>query len=186
MPRSQFVTDVSKWGLLTWSAQSRARLIISTVLATGLTVALGFWTVHYILEVSASVMLNLLIITLTMMLVLVTAFLQAVLVADIFFPGPWREHVFLGRKPQTSDLDLSVVEDHSAEFTIVIILLVLANAFGLNVATGDFLGQYHDEGFFQVRMRSDNPDERLGALEKLGEPNSYELWELEAIQVLMV
>lgn len=186
MPRIQLVTDVSKWGLLTWPAQTRSRLIISTLVATALTIAFGFWSAHYILDISASVMLNLLIITLTMMFVLVAAFLQAILVADLFFPGPWREHVFLGNKPETSALDLSAVDDHSAEFTIVIILLVLANAFGINVGTGNFLDQYHNEGFFQVRMRSSAPKERIGALEKLGEPNSYRLWEREAIQELMV
>ncbi|MFU8805840.1 MAG: HEAT repeat domain-containing protein [Bradymonadaceae bacterium] len=186
MPRIQLVTDVSKWGLLKWPARTRRRLVASTVAVSILTIAMGMWSAHYILVASSSVMVNLLVITITMMVVLITAFMQSILVGDLFFPGPWREHVFLGNKPEGDKLDINVIDDHSAEFTIVLILLVIANAFALNLVTGGFLDQYHNEGFFQVRMRSDSPQERIATLQKLAEPNNYSLWERPAIQELII
>jgi hypothetical protein len=185
-PRIQLVTDVSKWGLLKWPAQTRGRLAGTAIAATILAFVGGFAAAHYVLELSTSVLLNLLVITAAMMLVIIAGFLQAVLAADLFFPGAWREHVFLGNKPHNDKLDLSAVDDHSAEFIILIVILVALNAVALNLGTGGFLDTYHNEGFFQVRMRSANPNERVAALEKLAEPNSYRLWERSAIKSLII
>ena len=190
IPRSSFklVTNVSQWGLLTWPAQSRPRLIASTVLVTALTVALAFGSATYILDHSASVFLNLLLITLNMFLMLIGAFLQTILVGDIFFSGNWREEVFLGQKSEedASQIDVSAVNDHNAEFVVILCLAIVANAVGLNAITDNFFGQYHDEGFFQVQMRADDPDQRLRSLTNLADPINHRLWDRDGLRDLIV
>ncbi len=191
IPRSSFklVTNVSQWGLLTWPAESRPRLVLSTLLVTGATVGLAFASATYILDHSASVFLNLLLITLNMFLMLIGAFLQTILVGDLFFSGPWREQVFLGRKQdEDSDqqIDISAVNDHNAEFVVILLLAIVANAVGLNAITDNFFGQYHDEGFFQVQMRADDPDQRLRSLTNLADPINHRLWERDGLRDLIV
>jgi HEAT repeat protein len=134
-------------------------------------------------ETSSSVMLNLLIITVLMMMLLVASYLLTVLVGDIFFPGPWREQVILGRTPADGRV---TVDDHSAEFMIVLIIAVVANAFAINIAADGFLDRYHSEGFFRVRLRAEAPEERLDALEDIADPMNYEIWEIDALQETVV
>ncbi len=184
----KLVTDVSQWGLLTWPAENRARLVACSLLATAVTVIFAFGCAHYIFTYSGSVFVNLLLITANMFTVLVTAFLQTVLIGDLFFSDSWREHVFLGRKPRKDDdeIDISAVNDHNAEFIVVLILLIAFNAVGLNFVTGDFFTEYHEEGYFQVLMRSDNPDDRIRALEGIADPLNNKIWEREVLRDLII
>ena len=189
--RSSFklVTDVSQWGLLVWPAKTRARLVVCTLLATAVTMGAAFGSAEFILEHSASVMLNLLLITLNMVLLLVAAYLQAILIGDIFFSGPWREHAFLGEEPEQQDqgsINVSAVNDHNAEFIVILFLAIVFNAVGLNFATGNFFSQYHDEGFFQVQMRAESASDRIRALDNLADPVNSRLWERDGLRQLIV
>lgn len=188
--RSSFklVTDVSQWGLLTWPAETRPRLVICTVAATAVTVICALASAQYILEYSASVMINLMLITVNMMLLLVAAYLQTVLVGDLFFSGQWRERIFLGNSPDEQDesLDATAVNDHNAEFIVILFLAIVFNAVALNFATGNFFSQYHDEGFFEVQMRAQNPDDRLRALNNIGDPVNSQLWDRDGLRRLIV
>lgn len=187
MPKIQLVTDVSQWGLLSWPAATRNRLVASTVVMTALTILTALGSATYIMEMSTSVLLNLVLITTNMFLLLVAAFLQATTVGEFFFAGPWRERVFLGQRPKTTEtLDLTTVNDHNAEFIVLIIVAILLNAFGLNLATGGFFGQYHDEGFFHVQMRSSDPGQRAAALASIADPNNNRLWERDGLRQLIV
>ena len=187
MARIQLVTDVSQWGLLSWPAATRRRLFISTAAITALTFLSALLSSHFILEISTSVLLNLLLITANMFLLLVAAFLQSALIGDLFFAGNWRKRVFLGQRPDDPDsLDLTTVNDHNAEFIAIIILAILANAFALNLATGGFFSQYHDEGFFHVQMRNDDPDQRIASLASIADPNNNRLWDRDGLRDLIV
>ncbi|MFW5968656.1 MAG: HEAT repeat domain-containing protein [Persicimonas sp.] len=179
MPKIKLVTNVSEYGLMNGLAKTRLRLVISTVVALATTYLVGLWAADFIFERSSSVVLNLGLITVMMMMLIAAAYLLTVLVGDLFFPGPWREQVLLGES--TQDKQISVA-DHSAEFMIVLILAVVGNAYALNRVADDFLTRYHNEGFYQVRLRADDPEERLAALEDIVDPMNYELWELEGIQ----
>jgi hypothetical protein len=179
MPKIQLVTNVAEYGLFRSVAESRGRLIAATVAALGATYGAGLWAADYMFETSSSVILNLLIITAMMMMLLIASYLLTVLLGDIFFPGPWREQVILGRTPADGKVS---VDDHSAEFIIVLLLAVVANAFAINVAADGFLDRYHSEGFFRVRLRAEAPEERLNALEDIADPMNYEIWELDALQ----
>lgn len=174
MAKIQLITNVSDFGLFLGVAKTRPRLIAATLIMLAVTGGAGLWTADYILETSQSVGLNLLIITVTMMLVLVTSYFTAMLVGDLFFPGPWREQVLLG-KPPAEDSIVSI-DDHNLEFVIVLALSVVLNAFALNYITNGFLDRYQAEGFFAVQLRSDDVQDRVDALITIADPMNYELW----------
>ncbi len=188
MPRIKLVTDVSQWGLLTWPARSRLRLVVCAALVTAVTVAVGFASATYILEHSRSVLINLGLITANMMFLLIAAFLHTVLIGDLFFSDSWREDVFLGKKPKKDDdhIDATAVNDHNAEFAIILFLAIVFNAVALNFVTGDFFSQYHDEGFFHVQMRSEATDQRVAALTNIADPVNNRLWERDGLRDLIV
>ena len=182
MPKIQLVTNVSEYALLSGLARTRGRLVASTIVATGAMIGFGLWSAHFILEVSSSVGLNLFLITFNMMLMLVAAYLQTLLIGDLTFSGPWREQVILGEK---TGKDVSV-QDHNAEFMILLLLLVVGNAVGVNLASGGFMDTYHTEGFFRARLRSDSAQERLAAMEYMTDPMNFELWDVPGVQALVL
>ena len=162
------VPDLAEQGLLRDLARTRTRLVVSTLLVTGSTVGLGLLGAHYVLELSRSVGLNLLIITGVMMAVLVAAYPQTLLAADLLIPGPWREQVLLGREPERPEDALTGTR--SAEIFIAFLVLVTVNALALDALSGGFLDRYHNEAFFEVRLRSPIPDERHAALDDMLDP----------------
>lgn len=184
MAKLKLITDVSKVGLLQGLARTRARLIGSTIGAVMLTYGLGLFSSHYILEISASVVANMFIITGTMFLVLIASFLIAVLIGDLTFSGPWRETVFLGGT--RDDLERTPVKNHSGEFLVIFVVAILVNAFGINTAAGGFLEQYHTVGYFEVRLRSEAPKQRVAAYETLTRDVNFQLWKNEDIEKLVL
>ena len=187
MPKLKFSAEVSEFGLLKPVAKTRARLIASTVAITAICLGAGIASAHYVLEQSSSVSLNMLLITANMVLVLVAAYVQTMLAGDVFFKGPWREQVLLGDKRYKKDLEVdALVQNHNAEFMIFFILLIIANAVGLNFAAGGFLDSYHTDGFFRVRMRHPEPQERLQAMRDMVEPTQTDLWPVPGIRKVVV
>lgn len=182
MPQIKLVTNVSEYALLRGLARTRARLVVSTIGTTAMMLGFGMWSAHFVLEISSSVGLNLVLITINMMLMLVAAYLQTVLVGDLAFSGPWREQVLLGETP-TAGVS---VTDHNAEFMILLLLLVVANAFVVNFGSGGFIDTYHTEGFFRSRLRAEAPRERVDALEYMTEPMNFELWTVNGVRDLVV
>jgi hypothetical protein len=184
MAQFKLIADVSKIGLLQSLARSRRRLMLSTLIAILVTYGLGWWSAGYILDHSASVILNVFLITGNMMLVLVTAFLSTVAIGDIFFTGPWRQHVFLDAV-QRDDTE-APVNNHSGEFMVILLLMIVGHAVGLNLATGNFFAEYHAEGYFNVRMRSEAPADRAAMFRSLTDSMNYSLWERDGIKQLVV
>jgi len=184
MAKLQFITDVSNVGLLQSLARTRARLVLSTLAAIGATYGLGFWSAHYIFEVSNSVVGNMFIITANMFALLIASFLLTALIGDVAFPGPWRETVFLESDP--GDRDRAPVNNHSGEFFAILVLAILGNAFGLNYATGGFLERYHSVGYFKVRLRADKPAGRIEAYEQLTRDTNFPLWSDGDVQQLVL
>lgn len=182
MPQIKLVTNVSEYALLRGLARTRGRLWAATAMATGAMVGFGLWSAHYVLELSSSVGLNLGLITFNMMLMLVAAYLQTVLVGDLVFSGPWREQVILGEQPEKG----VSVQNHNAEFMILLLLLVIGNGLIVNFGAGGFLDTYHTEGFFRSRLRSETPQERFDAMAYMTDPMNFELWEVEGVRRLVV
>lgn len=184
MPRIQLITNVSDFGFFLGVAKTRPRLITATVAMMAISAGAGMWSTRYILDTSQSVGLNLVIITLLMMLVLVTSYFMAMLAGDLFFPGPWREQVLLGHAP--ADGSVVSIDDHNLEFVIVLLIAVVFNAVMLNLVTDNFLDRYQAEGFFAVQLRSDDVQERVGALETLAEPMNYKIWERPGLHAVVL
>ena len=161
--------NVSEFGLFKSFVATRSRLIASVVGTTVLTWGLGYLGATYIMDQSASVGLNILLIALMMLGVMVTAYLQGVLVGDLCFQGAWREQVVLGKR--AGGREAVVLKDHNAEFFIVVFLLVLGNAFLIDTVAGDFFETYHNEAFFRARLRAGDPQERISALRDVADPD---------------
>lgn len=187
MPKLKFAADVGQFGLFKSVAATRGRLIAAVVVATAASLGAGFWSADYIMERSASVGLNILIITTNMVVVMITAYLQALLVGDLFFEGPWREQVVMGDRSYRKDLDAEVVvADHQAEFMILLLALVVGNAMLVNYGAGGFIDDYHTSGFFRAKMRSSDVEEQLTALRDMTDPTQFELWENQKVREIVV
>lgn len=175
-------TNISDLGLLRPLILTRGRLSTSTLIVTGIAVGGGLAAAVYILDHSTNVVLNLGLITITMMCVIVASYLQAVLVGEFTFTGDWRMQVLLGE----SEAESPSVKNHGAEFTIILILAMIANLGLIELGSGGFFDRYHNEGFFEVRLRSHDAEERFRALEDLRDPMNYELWERSRVKELIL
>ena len=187
MPKLKLVHNVGEFGIFKSVAGSRGTLAVAAALGVAVCVAFGWWTNGYVFERSASVGLNMLLITANMLTLMIAAYLCALLAGDVFFPGPWREQVILGDRSFKEDAEAQVVvADHSAEFLILCFLFFVGGAWGLNTAAGGFLSRYHDEGYFQVRLRADDPAERLDSMVEMADPMQASLWANGSLQDAVV
>lgn len=180
--RFKLVTNVSDLAFLRWFAYTRGRLVVSVAVGVAAMFGVGLWSANFVLNVSSSVGLNLLLITFNLGVALVVGYLQTILVGDLVFPGPWREQVVLGLTPTEG----ASVRDHSAEFMVLLFLLVASNAVLVNVSAGGFLGTYQEEGFYRSRLRSDDPAERVAALAYMTDPMNYRNWEHEGLRTMVL
>jgi hypothetical protein len=180
MSRLKLVGNLAGSGFLKSAAVSRVRLIMSALSTTAVGIAFSVVVSKYMLATSASISLNMLLITIALILLLVSAYLQTVALADSVFGREWTEDVFLGGAPT------GAAAGRNAEFVIVLVTLVVANALVLNWSTDGFMDRYQSEGFFLVRMRSADPDERLAALKTLIDPLHPELATRPALRELVV
>ncbi len=181
MPKLKLSSNVSELGLMRPFAQTRGRLVASTVIATALAIGFGLGSASYVVNTSDSVVLNLGVITLNMMMTIIAAFLIAIVVGDFFFPGPWRQQVILGNTPSEG----ITVKDHNAEFLVIFLLALAGCTATINYGAGNFFDFYHNEAFFSVRLRSEDPNERLAAFEDLRDPMNLEIWERPGIQAMV-
>ncbi len=171
--------NVSEFGFFRSFATTRPRLISSVIVATVITYLAAFAGAHYVLEMSASVGINLGIITGLMLLLLVMCYLQSVLIGDVFFTKNWRERIILGMKVD------GALKNHNAEFLIVLLVFVLVNVFTLNFVTKGFFDTYHKEGFFRSELRSSDDTDRKNALVRLTDISNVGLWEEEGLRTLV-
>ncbi|MFB6264460.1 MAG: HEAT repeat domain-containing protein [Bradymonadaceae bacterium] len=176
-------TDVSKLALLRPLGASRRRLLGSAAAALAVAYSAGLLSAHYILESSESVGLNIALVTADMFLVLVASFLTTAAVADLTFPGDWREAVFLGRQHESPER--APVERRDGEFMVLLLIAIAGNALGVNYAAGGFIDRYHTSGYFRVRMRSNAAADRVAALDEIGADMSFKLWNEPRVRQLV-
>jgi hypothetical protein len=182
MANFKFITDVSNLDLLQGLAQTRRRLVLSTVGGLAATYGAGFAASWYINEVSGSVIWNMFVITGVMFLVLIASYLLTLLIGDLSFKGPWRETVVLDNLDGRDD---APVASHSGEFLVILVLAIVGNGVGLNVVTGGFLDQYHTVGYFKVRLRADSPEARVNGLHDLTKPTNRPNWSRPDVQAVV-
>jgi len=177
----KLVTNVSEFGLFTSLARSRLRLVIAVIVGNAAMFGLSWWVADFVMNTSASVGLNLVLIALTMLSLLACSYLEAMLVGDLFFGGRWRERVLLNQRleidPDSPEgIDVGHFKTHNLTFLIVVAVLIIANYFGTNAVTGDYLGEYHELGFQLTQLRDDDPEAKLHAYQELTKPIYKHLW----------
>lgn len=177
----KIVTNVSEFGLFTSLARSRARLIVAVLIANGVLFGLSWWVADFVMNTSTSVGLNLVLIAASMLSLLACSYIEAMLVGDLFFGGHWRERVLLNQRleidPDSEEgLDVGHFKTHNLTFLIVVAVLIIANYFGTNAITGDYLSEYHELGFQLTQLRADDPEEKLHAYQELTKPIYKHIW----------
>ncbi len=187
----KLITNVSDFGLLTTLAKTRLRLFLSTLVSNVGFVAATWHVSHYVNEQSDSVSLNLVYITATMLLLLVASYIEAMLLGDLFFPGPWRERILLGKK---IDIDINSPEalqvsnhrNYNLHFMIVLAFTIVANYYGTRILTGDYLDEYHQVGFHLTNLRADQPEEKLTALKALSKTIYRKRWHEKKVKLAIL
>ncbi len=180
-PRLQLIPNVSEIGLLVPLARSRGRLIASALASTAALFAVTAFVASYIMEFSTSVGVNLLLITAAMLFIVVAAYIQAMLIGDLFFPGNFREDVLLNRlrelDPNSPEaLDQTRYRSYNLAFLVAVLLLLLGNYVATRAAFGDWLEAYHQIGYNLTELRADDDDARKRAFTDLAKPLYKDLW----------
>ncbi len=175
----KIITNVGDFGLLQPLARTRLRLIVSAIVANIIFFAVTFGVADYINNGSSSVSLNMVLITVSMLLLLSASYIETMLAGDLFFPGNWRERVLLGQKPKEDpEDDLSAIQhqNFNLHFLVVLAVIIVANYYGSTNLTGDYMDEYHEIGFHLTRLRSSDSTEKLAALKELAKPIHKERW----------
>lgn len=148
---------------------SRKRLAVTAGLATVGSVGVGLATNHWIRTASSDVGLNLVVIVLWVATMMAAAGLQSLLAGDLLWGERWRRRALLGWVPDTDEMDADDLKDRSwVLYGLMAGLLALGYA-GQGAANGNFFGWYQFRGFELVRLRSDDPAQRLEAMLELAD-----------------
>lgn len=169
------VTGVGDLGFGARIAKTRGRLAVVALISTAALYLGAMQVAGFVRDTSGSVALNLALITGVLLALLVVAFVQAMLVADLTFPGSWRERVILGRAVEVTDDDsmrasIGKLSDQNLSFYALMAALIVANVVGANLATASFLTEYTSHGYIVTRLRSPDPGDRVRALGHLAHP----------------
>jgi HEAT repeat protein len=178
---------VSELGLGARLARTRRRLLLVTLGVTGIFLAYAVGTAGFMRSGSESVGLNVFLISGAMLLILVAAFVQAMAVGDLVFPGPWRERVILGRKaeaPEDADEETAIahMKDHSVLFYALIGVLLMVNYGLYGAVTGGFLSEYHSWGYQHTLLRSDEPEAQVRGVRNVVNPRNAEAKQAEPVR----
>lgn len=162
---------------------SRSRLALGALAATTVSMVVIVLVCDWIRESSGSPSLNVLIISLMMTSVIVAAYIDALLVGDLFFPGRWREQLVQGDAfvPENWDEEQASVKEYNTTFILVVVGMVAVLGWLSQVLTGGFFSYYKNVGFALTLMRSDDAEDRLRGLESISNPLYEDYWQEEAL-----
>lgn len=164
-------------------AASRGRLLGSALASTAVVLVGGTLLFGWMRDSSQSAGLNIGIIGLLFCVVVVAAYIDALALGDLFFPGRWRERVLLGKQFEAKDWEeeRALVQEYNAPFYVIWVLCIALLGYGVELASGGFLSYYQKIGFTLVLLRSDDPNDRVMGLEKVVNPFSEAQWENEEL-----
>jgi hypothetical protein len=182
MTSKQFQNNLLEVGLLRGLSATRARLNASAAILTVAAVALCMGAVHYIETSSSSVAINMLIISACIASVILAGYIQAVWIGDRVWTDMWRLQVVQGQEAAPGELP---ARPRHIEFMILCAALIFINGFALDRSRGGFFERYNHEGFFEVRLRSPDPQERIAALRAMSDPLQVKLWERPGVRALV-
>lgn len=173
--RRQYLGNVSELGLLSGLATSRARLVVSALVAVAVAVGYGIWLARFLEERSTDVGLNVVWITVQLLLVLVAGYVVAMAAGTFAFGDGWRRRTFLGERPAPvdedgEDVEIEALKDHSMAFFGIAAASVAAVYIVLTLATGGYIRAYNEVGYFRTLLRSSHAEEQVRALRGLVDP----------------
>lgn len=175
----RLVASVSELGLFSGLAKSRLRLVIASLFSFGLAFLYAGRISAFVLEESSSLGANILLITGQFFLVLIAAYLHAMLAGTLIFGEIWRERVLVGGAATPRDheeeedeevLGLERFRDNTIPFYGLFALLVLGNYLALSATQGDIVAEYSQRGHHLTMMRAEAPEVRIAALQSLVDP----------------
>jgi len=179
----RLIPRVQEIGFFYGVMATRQRLITVALSATAAELLVIYLVSTWMRATSGAPMSNVLIIALSLTGLLVAAYLDALVIGDLFFPGRWRERILAGGQlePQDWEEEQAFVKEYNAPF-FVIFFILLFGLYGLSqLLTNRFLAYYQDLGFALTLMRSDDPDDRLMGLEEMVNPLREQSWQNESL-----
>lgn len=168
--------DTEARGGMGWLFGTRRRLMAATAAATALSVGAGVALTSWIRAASTDVGLNFVFIVLWVASMMGASALQAILAGDLLWGGRWRRRALLGWQPATDDIEPDDVKDRSWVMYLLMVGLLAVN-YGANGAlNGGFFGWYQFRGFDLVRLRAEDPAQRLEAVLELAGHDDPAVW----------
>lgn len=182
---------VSELGVASWLAKTRRRLFLGAIVITSLFVSLGVLTAGFMRYRSQSTTVNLVLISVCMLALMLTAFVHSLLVGDLIFPGRWRERVLLGKKFDVGEDDdvisaVGTMKDRSMAFYLVVALMLVANYGLYSLSTDDFFGYYSSYGYELTLLRSADSEACIRGLQSLPHPLSDNVRDVDEVRGAVV
>jgi len=148
---------------------TRRRLATVAGIATVVSVAVGLSANHWIRTASTDVGTNLLVIVGWMTTMMAAAGLQSFLAADLLWGERWRRRTLLDWEPDVDEMEADDVKDRTWMLYGLMAGLLVVGYAGNGALNGNFFGWYQFRGFELVRLRSDDPEQRLEAVLELAD-----------------
>ncbi len=184
----EIVPDVYTLGLFKRTLSSRKRLRVTTMISV-LSTWLMFWLLSYfLLNVSEWPTLNLILLISLMGVVLFVAYLIALTIGDIIFSGPWREKMRLGNRfvPATIEDEAALLKNKPFYFILLWFLSIVVMLYASDLVSGRVISWYSSTGSLLASMRSDNVEDRRGALRILTNPLKAKAWNDPALRTKLI
>jgi hypothetical protein len=175
----RIVPEAHSIGLFRPILRSRRRLQVSAAaIISGQCILL--WAVGYLVEnYSRSAGLNIIVIACLSATLLATGYVLALVLGDLFFPGPWREKMYHGESfvPTKFEEQAALLKNHGIYFIILWVLCSIGGTLAIDYVTGGFLARYQRTGSVLTMMKSELESDRLNALDIFASPLSSRRWE---------
>ncbi len=170
MQKFSLIASVSDLGLLGGLAVTPRRLALAAALATVAVFVYAFTLAGFVQHRSASVGLNVVLISGQFFLVLGGAYIQAMWLGSRVFGDAWRRRTFLGERGKDEDMEIGALRDYSLHFYGLFGLALVATYATMAFATDDYVGRYNVSGYYETLFRSSAPEQRIEALRGLVDP----------------
>jgi hypothetical protein len=165
-------------GLFVGLARTRGRLVASAVVSVALVMGVAFGVSVWVRGGGGGPLTNIGVITGMLIGFILVGYIVSMLIADLFFPGRWRERVLLKMEVAESSLeeDVAAMKDYSFHFLGLNVGALLGLLFLSELVTGGFLSYYQQVGGIMTLMRSDSPEDRILGLNRASHALNGERW----------
>ena len=173
MQRFTLIASVGDLGILSGLATSRSRLMVAAVASTVAVVGYGLAIQDFVTNRSASISLNVVLVTMQFFLIFAAAYVQAMFVGASVFGDDWRRRVLAGERvsgDDSTEIEIQSLKDRSLQFYGIFALAIAFSYGAVVTATGNFVRDYNETGYYLTLFRSDDPELRVRAVRSLVDP----------------